>query len=99
MSINIQSMQIFGKQYTFKNKTELVLVISVEFVLELSKLMTRFSNGLKIHSTHRRGVSQTEGCILQRLHFSAATSSNVAEGHLNRKDPRKTAFVSHPSFS
>ncbi len=30
------------------------------------------------------GVSQTEDCILQRLHFSAATSSNLAEGHLNR---------------
>ncbi len=30
------------------------------------------------------GVSQTEDCILQRLHLSAVMSSNLAEGHLNR---------------
>ncbi len=36
------------------------------------------------------------GCFSNgRLHISAATSSNVAEGHLNRK----AAFVSLPSFS
>lgn len=44
-------------------------------------------------------ASQTEGCILRRLHISAATSSNVAEGHLSRKDHWKASFVSHASFS
>ncbi len=45
-----------------------------------------FTSVYKQSGTHSEGVSQTEGCILQRLNFSAATSSNVAEDHLNLKD-------------
>ncbi len=42
--------------------------------------------------------SSPEGCVLPRLQISAATSSNVTEDRLNRKDPWKAAFVLRPSF-
>lgn len=47
---------------------------------------------LRHHDT--TGASQTEGCILQRLEISAATSSNFAEGQLNLKGSSELCFAS-----
>lgn len=54
-------------------------------------LPTEYSSSHLKHTSLEiyRGVSESESCILVRLHTSAATSSSTVKAHLNLNDPCK----------